>query len=88
MAISKGPPQQPALPWRIIASVVTGLTGTLSKGFLYGFNRVEVIGLGKFLEVLDKRKNVEQRQRGLITGAFGAHVPHRESLSAYIETHS
>ena len=45
-----------------------GLTGSLSRGFLYGLNYVEVIGLEKFLETLDKRKDIESRERGLITG--------------------
>jgi hypothetical protein len=45
-----------------------GLTGTLSKGFLYGLNYMEVIGLDRFLETLNKRKDVEGRERGLLTG--------------------
>jgi monolysocardiolipin acyltransferase len=45
-----------------------GLTGSLSRGFLYGLNYMEVIGLERFLESLDKRKDVESRERGLITG--------------------
>jgi monolysocardiolipin acyltransferase len=45
-----------------------GLTGTLSKGFLYGLNYMEVIGLDRFLETLDKRKDVDGRERGLLTG--------------------
>lgn len=60
--------QQPSLPWRMTSSMVMGLTAALSRGFLYGLNSVEVVGLDRFLEVLDKRKDVEKRQRGLITG--------------------
>ncbi|XDG01095.1 hypothetical protein ABKA04_000710 [Annulohypoxylon sp. FPYF3050] len=59
--------QQPSLPWRMTSSMVMGLTAALSRGFLYGLNSVEVVGLDRFLEVLDKRKDVEKRQRGLIT---------------------
>ncbi|KIN07417.1 hypothetical protein OIDMADRAFT_36919 [Oidiodendron maius Zn] len=44
-----------------------GLTGTLSRGFLYGLNYMEVIGLDRFLETLDKRKDVGGRERGLLT---------------------
>lgn len=45
-----------------------GLTGSLSRSFLYGLNRMEVIGLDRFIETLDKRRDVEGRKRGLITG--------------------
>ena len=45
-----------------------GLTGGLTRVFYYGLNRVEVTGLDKFLQTLDKRKDVEGRTRGLITG--------------------
>jgi hypothetical protein len=45
-----------------------GLTGSLSRGFLYGLNYMEVIGLERFLETLDRRKDVEGRKKGLITG--------------------
>jgi monolysocardiolipin acyltransferase len=45
-----------------------GLTGSLSRGFLYGLNYIEVIGLDRFLETLDKRNDITQRERGLITG--------------------
>lgn len=65
---NKLPLQQPTLPWRTTSSAVMGLTAALFRGFLYGFNSVEVVGLERFLDILDKRKDVEQRQRGLITG--------------------
>lgn len=45
-----------------------GLTASLSRVFLYGLNTVEVVGLQKFLEILDERKDVDKRQRGLLTG--------------------
>jgi monolysocardiolipin acyltransferase len=45
-----------------------GVTGTLSRGFLYGLNYMEVIGLDGFLETLNKRKDVKNRERGLLTG--------------------
>ncbi|KAI1374679.1 acyltransferase [Hypoxylon crocopeplum] len=64
---NKLPLRQPSLPWRMTSSVVMGLTAALSRGFLYGFNSVEVTGLERFLDVLDKRKDAEKRQRGLIT---------------------
>ncbi len=43
----------------------------MSKGFIYGLNGVEEVGLDGFLRILDRRKDVEKRQRGLITGGFG-----------------
>ncbi|OTA60293.1 acyltransferase [Hypoxylon sp. EC38] len=61
------PLQQPSLSWRMTSSIVMGLTATLCRGFLYGLNSVEVIGLERFLDILDKRQDVEKRQRGLIT---------------------
>lgn len=45
-----------------------GLTGSLSRGFYYGLNYMEVIGLDRFKETLDRRRDVEGRERGLITG--------------------
>jgi monolysocardiolipin acyltransferase len=62
------PPAQPSLPWRAASSVVMGVTAALSRGFLYGFNKTETVGLDRFIEVLDSRKNPEDRDRGLITG--------------------
>ncbi|XXG96472.1 negative regulator of the PHO system [Hypoxylon texense] len=59
--------QQPSLAWRITSSLSMGLTAALFRGFLYGFNSVETVGLDRFLDILDKRKDVEKRQRGLIT---------------------
>lgn len=62
------PPSSPSLPWRFSSSVIMGLTGALSRGFLYGLNHMEAIGLDRFLETLDRRRNSEERDRGLITG--------------------
>ncbi|KAI1144605.1 acyltransferase [Hypoxylon sp. FL0543] len=64
---SKLPLKQPSLPWRLASTIVMGLTSALSRGFLYGLNSVEVVGLERFLDVLDERKDIEKRQRGLIT---------------------
>lgn len=65
---NKLPLQQPSLSWRITSSISIGLTAALCRGFLYGLNTVETVGLDRFLDILDKRKDVEKRQRGLITG--------------------
>ncbi|TVY32383.1 Lysophosphatidylcholine acyltransferase [Lachnellula subtilissima] len=69
MSTPPPPPSTPSLslPWRFSSSLIMGLTGSLSRGFLFGMNRTEVVGLDRFLETLDNRKNVEGRARGLIT---------------------
>lgn len=66
----KTPLEQPSLPWRMSSSFILGATCMLSRGFLYGLNTVETNGLDRFLEILDKRKDVNKRERGLITGGF------------------
>jgi len=65
---ASNPPFCPSLPWRTTSSMLMGVTGALSRAFLYGLNNMEVTGLDKFLEILDKRKDVKARDRGLITG--------------------
>ncbi|KAK6068827.1 acyltransferase [Seiridium cupressi] len=63
----RAPLQHPSLPWRASSAMITGLTGMLCRGFLYGFNNVEVNGLQRFLKVLDEREDVDKRERGLLT---------------------
>jgi len=65
---SSSPPPAPSWSWRFSSSLLMGAVGTVSRGFLYGLNYMEVTGLEKFMETLDKRKDVEGRERGLITG--------------------
>ncbi|KAK4156747.1 hypothetical protein C8A00DRAFT_40869 [Chaetomidium leptoderma] len=60
-------PQRPSLSWRLRSAMIMGLTGVVSKCFLYGLNRVEVTGLSRFLDILDSRKDPAARQRGLLT---------------------
>ena len=62
------PQSQPSGPWRATATFVMGVTGSLFRGLMYGANRPDVHGLEKFLQVLDDRKDVKKRERGLITG--------------------
>ena len=50
--------------------MVMGMTATASRIFLYGLNDVEVIGMQPFLDVLDRRQNVMERHKGLLTGAI------------------
>ena len=37
---------------------------------MFGTNSTEIHGLDGFLKLLDERKDVEKRTRGLITGKF------------------
>lgn len=62
-------PARPSLSLRLKSAVVMGMTGIISRCFLYGFNTVEVTGLQRFLDLLDSRKDPAKRQRGLLTGA-------------------
>ncbi|KAI0142848.1 hypothetical protein GGR57DRAFT_485402 [Xylariaceae sp. FL1272] len=64
---SELPPEQPPLPQRMTSSLLMGLSAGVSRVFLYGLNSVETTGLQRFLEVLDQRKDIEKRERGLIT---------------------
>lgn len=45
-----------------------GVVGSISRLFLYGANTTDVHGLDDFLSLLDKRSDVRNRQRALITG--------------------
>ena len=63
-------PSQPELSWRVSSSTTMGFIGSMAKAFLFGCSSTEVHGLDKFLDLLDSRKDVDQRQRGLITGMF------------------
>lgn len=72
------PPSQPSLPWRVGSSIVMGVTGTLSRLFLFGANTTETHGLDGFLRLLDKRHDVENRERGLITGEPNESLKHKQ----------
>lgn len=72
MSSTPSPPTQPGLPWRFSSSLLMGLTGMYSRLVVSGLNSVEVFGLERFIETLDRRKDVEKRERGLITGTLAA----------------
>ncbi|KAK1659369.1 acyltransferase [Colletotrichum godetiae] len=59
-------PSEPSLPWRMASSAIMGLTGAISRAFLYSFHDVQTENQARFLEVLDKRR-AETPERGLIT---------------------
>lgn len=61
-------PPQPSLPWRVGSATVMGLVGSISRIFMFGANRTEVHGLDQFLELLDERRDIDGRERGLLTG--------------------
>ena len=61
-------PPPPSLPWRASSITVMGIIGTLTRAFMHGLNWQDTHGLDGFLELLDKRADINGRQRGLITG--------------------
>lgn len=79
------PQRRPNGLWRGTSAMVMGLTGTLSKTFLYGLNDLEVFGLDNFMQILESRRDPSQRQRGLITGT--ATTPILTS-SSFISSHA
>ncbi|KAF2270029.1 hypothetical protein CC78DRAFT_188974 [Lojkania enalia] len=60
-------PEAPSAPWRAASAVTVGAVGALCRGFLFGLSRTEVHGLEGFLKLLDERRDVKERERGLIT---------------------
>lgn len=61
------PPTRPSLPWRLGSMAVMTTVGALSRGFLYGLNRVEITGLQNLLGALDRREKEGGKKRGLLT---------------------
>lgn len=54
--------------WRIASTATLAFAGFLSKGFLSVATKSTVTeGMDEFVELLDKRRDVEGRERGLIT---------------------
>ncbi|KAF2400806.1 hypothetical protein EJ06DRAFT_529904 [Trichodelitschia bisporula] len=65
-------PPPPPLPlpgpmWNTASASLMALTGLASKTFLALGARTQVVGLERFVELLDSRRDVEKRERGLIT---------------------
>ncbi|MCJ1340568.1 hypothetical protein MMC09_005864 [Bachmanniomyces sp. S44760] len=65
--VNESSPSQPSLPWRVASSATLGIFGSLSRLFIFGANSTEVHGLENFLRLVDSRRNIEGRERGLIT---------------------
>jgi hypothetical protein len=61
-----GPPN--SLPWRTASTATLTTVGLLSKTFLALATSKEVYGLDAFVKLLDGRRDIEQRERGLLTG--------------------
>lgn len=71
--MTPAPDEQPAAPswqWQTASKYTMGAVGALCRGFLLRLSTTEVHGLDRFLELLDERENVEERERGLITGMW------------------
>ncbi|KAK3900249.1 hypothetical protein C8A05DRAFT_36120 [Staphylotrichum tortipilum] len=64
---ASAPPRSSSLSLRLKSAMVMGMTGVLSKCFLYGFNKVEITGFARFIDLLDSRRDPARRQRGLLT---------------------
>ena len=63
-------PPPPSLPWRFGSAAVMGFIGTVSRVFIYGANSQETHGLDGFLELIDERADIDNRNRGLLTGEW------------------
>ena len=61
-------PPPPSLLWRAGSTAIIGFTGSLTRAFMHVPNWQDAHGLDGFLELLDKRADIDGRQRGLITG--------------------
>ena len=68
MSDTEDHPSTPSRPWRYGSNIVMGVFGGLSRIWLKAFSKTQVDGLDGFLQVLDERKDIEGRERGLITG--------------------
>ena len=64
----EGDSPPPSLPWRFGSATVMGVSGFLTRTFMYGANSMETHGLDGFLNLVDERQDIDKRQRGLITG--------------------
>ncbi|KAM0800997.1 tafazzin [Usnea florida] len=60
-------PPPPSLLWRAGSTAIMGITGSLTRAFMHSCNWQDAHGLDGFLELLDKRANIDGRQRGMIT---------------------
>ena len=58
----------PSLRWRYGSTATLLFTGTLAKIFLNVGARADVHGLDGFVKLLDERRDIEGRERGLLTG--------------------
>ena len=63
-------PDQPSLPWRVASASIMGIFGGAARLALYTALYTETHGLDEFKELVDERRNIEGRQRGLITGSL------------------
>ncbi|KAI9861646.1 MAG: hypothetical protein M1824_002076 [Vezdaea acicularis] len=67
MSDTEDHPSTPSRPWRYGSNIVMGVFGGLSRIWLKAFSKTQVDGLDGFMQVLDERKDIEGRERGLIT---------------------
>lgn len=70
LAAHNGPayPAQPSRGFHLASSFTLGIVGAVCRAAMFGGQKTEVHGLQEFLGLLDRRRDVEGRERGLITG--------------------
>jgi monolysocardiolipin acyltransferase len=67
-SLSDRVPLRPSLTWRVSSMFTLGLVASLSRLYMFAFEKTDLHGLNDFLKLLDERKRPEDRRRGLITG--------------------
>ncbi|KXG48429.1 Phospholipid/glycerol acyltransferase [Penicillium griseofulvum] len=67
--------EAPSLPWRALSNTTMWGVAGLCRGFLSVFCHAECHGKEAFTELLDSRRDVSQRTRGLITVSNHISVP-------------
>jgi monolysocardiolipin acyltransferase len=58
----------PSLPWRGASRLTITFVGAVSKCFLNLACSTKVHGLDNFTKLLDERRDISKRERGLLTG--------------------
>jgi hypothetical protein len=77
----------PSLPWRAASTFTMSAVGILSKSFLNLACTTKVHGLDGFLKILDQRRDVANRDRGLITGIVFTSSVYELNLTITVSNH-
>jgi monolysocardiolipin acyltransferase len=68
--LPEDPVPAPSLAWRTASTATIVATGLFAKTFLKTCAYTETRGLDRFLKLLEERRDVAKRKRGLITGKY------------------